>query len=234
MHPITNHTKKSSLIIGIILCCFTNAYTQSRVGIGTTQPTATLDVNGSVRFNTGNAQAGRVLTATNSQGDAAWRPLTATAPLVAFAATGSAPGGPSNFPNDNKMYRVPFSGMDYNFGSHYTGWTNQPGYNVFTVPVAGVYAFDVQVRWVNNGSSFASMAIALIYEAPNGVKTELAGNFTANVAGGNPYFCQSLRGHFSLLPGYKVYVEVKNGSSGARSIENSRLTFFNGHLARAL
>lgn len=52
----------------------------NRLGVGTTSPAATLDVNGTVRIRGGNPGAGKVLTLVDPSGSAEWRPAVSGAP----------------------------------------------------------------------------------------------------------------------------------------------------------
>lgn len=115
--------------------------TNRNIGIGTTSPTALLDVNGTLRVRGGAPANGRVLT-TDATGLAAWSDPPQKA-LAAFAVPGQ-----TIPPNVNRkiMFQITsFSvipDMEFSdFGSAFNNSTSE-----FTVPETGVYLIEADLR----------------------------------------------------------------------------------------
>lgn len=98
-------------------------------GAGTTEPTRPLDVVGQVRIRGGGAASGRVLTATDSLGNAQWQALPA------------APAAPDPISIASKFY-----GTEHGVDASNSGWKN-----VST-------SSDVNISGVTSGQSFLVMA----------------------------------------------------------------------------
>ncbi|TMI65749.1 MAG: hypothetical protein E6H07_07535 [Bacteroidetes bacterium] len=107
-------------------------------GIGTSSPTAKLDVNGTLRIRGADAKLGSTFVSTDANGNAEWM-----AP-VAFRAQGSVDGG-STTVGAGAWTKVFFSTTtSYNAGLHY-----QPLASQFVAPVKGIYHFNAQTSWLN-------------------------------------------------------------------------------------
>ena len=96
-----------------------NLYVQNQVGIGTTSPSATLDVNGQIRIRGGSPAAGMVLTS-DVNGIATWEPATVTC---------SCPGSNLSQDSGSSACWTSYSGGNSNYphcGQICTpaGWTN--------------------------------------------------------------------------------------------------------------
>src|SRR5436190_3408745 len=101
-------------------------------GIGTSAPTAKLDINGSLRLRSGGPKAGSVLISTDANGNADWQDP------VAFHASGT--GIDSFAIPANTWTKFIFSNFtEYNSGLHY-----QPVASQFVAPVKGFYHFTAQ------------------------------------------------------------------------------------------
>ncbi len=214
----------------LMLVCifFSNMVSAQRVGINTSSPTTTLDVNGPIRIRGGSPAAGKVLQATDANGNDVWADANGGLPKVAFSAYGAAAGGASNIPGNGVFYRIPFAVTIYNWGNHYIGWTGQTGYNIFHVPVSGIYHFDVQVDWKYSADGYAGTSIKLV-RLRNGVKSDLMTNYQNFMTGTiafNQISCDVL-----LQVNDQVFVEGNHQKSGAsREFDNSVNTYFNGRL----
>lgn len=134
--------------------------TNKNIGIGTTSPSTTLDVNGTVRIRGGAPAAGRVL-ATDVTGLASWSDLPQKA-LTAKVQTAQ----PVPFTNSGAGVRIIFAvnpasinpSMEFNdFGS---GLNNATG--EFTVPTTGVYLIDADVA-LNFSDNASSISITSDY-----------------------------------------------------------------------
>ena len=106
------------------------------VGIGTNNPQATLDVNGTLRLSGGSPVAGKVLT-TDNTGNAAW-----SYPVAYNTACDIYTSGFSASSNATSL--VSFDSENYDDGNNFN---NTPGNYYYAAPVAGVYHFDISIFW---------------------------------------------------------------------------------------
>lgn len=119
--------------------------TNGNVGIGTTSPTAKLDVNGSLRIRQ-NARAGAVMTSVNAQGHVGW-----VGPVY-FMAMGTPTG--ANLILNNPVTipltytRAIFAPPDVNLGN---AWNAND--HVFIAPLNGIYHFAAHLELNNSNHS---------------------------------------------------------------------------------
>lgn len=107
------------------------------VGINTTEPNATLDVDGTVRFR--NAPSANAVLTSDSTGMASWRK-----PATLNSAFNALLGGDVNLFNTATVllpFRSNAGGLAYDDGGNFNNSTNG-----FVVPEDGVYHFDLSVR----------------------------------------------------------------------------------------
>lgn len=222
------------LLTAIAICAWTHSVKAQPVGINTTAPASQLDLNGDMRIRGGSPQALRLLTATNNTGSAAWAAAPANAaavPNVSFRVERSAAGGASNIPGNGTWYRIPFSEMVYNNGNHYTGWTNQPGYNIFKAPVKGIYHFDVQSCWSNHNSGFTATFLRIIVRRNN--TNTAARIYDQNQDNGKEMdIFNVLTADLMLEANDEVWVEAAHFSpnQSARQLSNLQFNYFSGRL----
>lgn len=115
-------------------------------GIGTTTPTAKLDVNGSVRLRATNPKAGSILTSSDANGNAVWQAPASFRVLGASDYQVTIPA--------NTWVKFDFNATpQYNNGLHY-----QPAASQFVAPYTGIYHFDAQISFHD---SFANGGISL-------------------------------------------------------------------------
>lgn len=100
------------------------------VGIGTTSPSALLDVSGSFRYADGNEGSGKILTS-DANGNASWQPGQLKSDLSANIYF-----SPAFVMNDGVGYLADFTTISYIDNLTYTG-------GIITVPEAGLYHFDL-------------------------------------------------------------------------------------------
>jgi hypothetical protein len=103
-------------------------------GIGTGDPTAKLDVNGSIRVRSNNPVAGAVMRSADNLGNINWMKPTA------FKASGLVGQATQTIPA-NTWTKVLFGATEYNEGFNY-----QQAASFLVAPVAGIYHFDVQLK----------------------------------------------------------------------------------------
>ncbi len=96
--PYDFYTANDELNIGnIIYGRMSSTSSQQKIGINTSNPISTLDVNGRITVRGGNPKAGYVLTAMSNSGKAAWRPVNSTniSEVISLSPTEEAPSSPS-------------------------------------------------------------------------------------------------------------------------------------------
>ena len=122
------------------------------MGIGTTTPTAPLDVNGTVRIRGGAPAAGKVLTS-DANGLASWQGLPPIGTMTQITSDVVLPYGFNNIGLGSTVYNP-------------VGLTSL---NYFTAPTTGFYHFDV-ILWFENytGTSASSgVTIAIVDSTSN-------------------------------------------------------------------
>lgn len=163
----------------------TNGY----VGVGIPIPTATLDVNGSLRIRQAGAGKGSTLVAQDALGNAEWQ-----AP-IAFRVLGYSYGAHINFPHDTWTDINFGTNIDYNYGNGYNS-----GVSEFIAPKKGIYHFTSQL-YFNATSEHCSQR--LLYKR-NGIST------VASIVSYSTGFEQEFWGFTSLL---NVDIELEAGDA---------------------
>jgi hypothetical protein len=137
----TIHYTTLILATTLAILCTQTLFAQN-VGIKTTSPTASLDINGTLRFRGGTPGAGKVLVS-DALGNATWKDR-----KVAFRAKGIQPGGMANIA-DNTYYRLFFAEESYDHGENFNLDYDSPVRSMFTAPVGGIYHFSGHVHFDN-------------------------------------------------------------------------------------
>jgi hypothetical protein len=181
------------------------------MGIGTSDPTTKLDVNGNFRLRGNSPIAGAVLRSTDNLGNASWmRP-------AAFRVAGLIDNA-TQLINANVWTKVMFlSTAEYNEGLHY-----QPLSSSFVVPVAGVYHFDVQLK--------KDLAVEhyLRIEAKRGnTYIELARTYTTEKL-------LTIATDAKLQAGDEIFVSFLSVSFAVSLLSPTEEVWFNGHLVTSL
>jgi hypothetical protein len=109
------------------------------VGIGTTTPTANLDINGNMRLRSSNPKIGSVLTSNDVNGNAEWKEA------IAFKAVGRNTDILNSISLNTwtKMYFKTVA--EYNLGLTYSGPNSE-----YVVPENGIYTFNVRQELLTN------------------------------------------------------------------------------------
>ena len=105
-----------------------------KVGINTTTPTTTLDVNGQLRIRGGTPGAGKILTS-DANGVATWQPG-----AVAFRSVGLLGGDPLTLTQQTWTHVLYSQIPQYNYGGGFQGLGGK-----FEAPVKGIYHFDARI-----------------------------------------------------------------------------------------
>lgn len=127
-------------------------------GIGTTAPTATLDVNGSLRYRSGGSFPGAQLISTDNDGNASWQQP------ISFAISGLADGSNINTSGSYIYFNIL---PDYNYGFAYF-----PGSSSFEVNTKGIYHFDVMLLGFSQNQT-SEVGSLRLERTRNSIKTEL-------------------------------------------------------------
>jgi hypothetical protein len=183
-------------------------YFSNNVGIGTTTPSATLQVNGTTRLVDGNQAADKILTSDNS-GNATWQ-------------------YPANYNTGFSVYQsgtytfattganiVPFSNALYDDGGNFN-----LAANTYTVPSTGLYHFDASIRI--DGYTAGQYTYLGLYVNGILVKTNTAASNTAD-------FSLDISGDLRLSAGQLVTLRYYQSSSPHTSPASNVVYFFNGH-----
>jgi hypothetical protein len=192
------------------------------VGVGTSAPTANLDVNGSIRMRGTFPKKGSVLTSDDAIGNANW------ADPIAFKATGGFNNQPFSM-SGNTWTKIVFNQTaSYNLGLSYQAFNSQ-----FVVPENGIYHFDVQLEWTtavisdavkimrNRGGSISVLA----FKDNDGVFKDGTASYRVPSV---------ISGDFTLQANDIIWIEaLARPSGGGSSIAvsaDAAATWFNGHL----
>jgi hypothetical protein len=179
-------------------------------GIGTSDPTAKLDVNGSIRLRGNLPIAGAVLRSTDNLGNISWqRPAAFKARGLYGAATQAMPA--------NTWTKVLFGTAEYNEGLNY-----QQVASFFVAPVAGIYHFDVQL--IQEGDSFQYMRI----EAKRGNSYIVMAR--ENAVGRTFGISTDVK----LMAGDEIFVSFLQPYVPINLLSHPDEVFFNGHLVTQL
>jgi hypothetical protein len=194
-------------------------------GIGTSAPTAKLDVNGTIRLRGGYPKTGSVLTSTDVNGNTTWQ-----AP-VAFHAWGTVEDS-FVIPANTWMRYLFYPSTQINSGLHY-----QPLASQFVAPQKGIYHFDASI-WTRFGSAkVAGIALrgtrngvpmTLLYKFQNFGGATVSGTQYDQRASADPSFSTEVL----LEAGDIVWVEIYSSSDTYSG--NYGSIYFSGSLVARL
>jgi hypothetical protein len=198
--------------------------TNGNVGIGISTPTATLDVNGSLRIRQNGATLGSSLHASDALGNTEW-----VAP-VAFRVLGYSYGAYITF-NHNTWTDINFgTNISYNLGNGYTSANSE-----FTAPQKGIYHFKSQLYLTTPSGDFNQRLMMRRNGNTSGVSV------TAYDAGNEQFFgvhSSLLDVELALEAGDAVWIEaIASDFSGTTQRQiwgNSQYTWWSGRLVQPL
>ena len=186
-------------------------------GIGTSTPTARLDVNGSFRFRSNDANSGAVLRSIDAFGNVAWQRI------YAFRVSGLA--NAQNQSNTLYQWNKVFFATT---ASHNLGLSYQPLASQFVAPVNGLYHFDAHLKTA--GQSYQTgLALNIIR---SGNEFTAAMDYKGDNRDGGDYTTKTVQvsTDLQLVAGDIVYVLYFGNSY----IEHGTGTWFSGRLIAQL
>jgi hypothetical protein len=202
-----------------------NGYT----GIGTDNPTAALDVDGTIRISDANAAKGSILISQDDSGSTAWHNTTA------FRVGGLVNGANQTLPHGTWTKLLLNSSASFNYNGGYQGATSE-----FVAPVDGIYEFNIQTTMAPNSPQTTHMVrlmrnrqgvISSIFSQQQRIVVHYLSK--RYFPGANTLKANS--GLLSLEAGDKVWVEVNaNGPVTPEAMGNARYTWFTGEIAHLL
>lgn len=158
---------KMKLISLLLLVC--PVYLSAQVGIGTTSPTATLDVNGTLRIrqsvpNTNNAAAKDSVLVINNQGDVARTTSKAivNSYIKSFVKGGFSDTSSKSLSISSGSRRIPFDHEDFDINNEYDTSTN-----TFTAKQAGIYAVYIQIKSTSSLGLAGNFGVGIVKNATN-------------------------------------------------------------------
>jgi hypothetical protein len=185
--------------------------TNGNVGIGV-NPSAKLDVNGNIKIADGTQGTGKVLTS-NASGIASWQNLPST--NYGFKVTQSSPQSVPTTTTTTVLWPVEV----YDDANAFSA-------NAYTVPVSGLYHFDVKVNWNNVG--VAGSPFTAITLRKNGVEAAFsAQNIPAGVTN---VITVNISCDLKLVAGDVLTVTAQQNTGGNLGFAGGEyLIFFSGH-----
>ncbi|MBK8372884.1 MAG: hypothetical protein IPL20_16365 [Saprospiraceae bacterium] len=197
--------------------------TNGNTGIGTTAPTAKLDLNGSLRIRSNSPVRGSELTSGDSNGNAEWNNP------ISFRADGTI--NIINMPiSSNNWTKVQFNQSPaYNLGNDY-----QPASSEFVVAENGIYEFKAEVSFDNYSNRKQSIRVI---SQRNGVNSTIGqlqnqGIFISNIHV-NFYENMKISVEVYLIAGDKVWIEAYVEPPGPNQVNinsNPIYTWFSGNI----
>ena len=209
----------NSIILGNTINTSTDSYSATKVGIGTSNPTAKLQVDGSLRYVDGNQLNGRVLTS-DDNGNATWQNVQVTTAYGDRYINYDLNVGTSN------LVKIPFNMNTITpYSVNYSGGDATPLVN-------GIYRVTYSVSLTKTGSSGGNStpASVVVYNgatAVSGSAVELAPTYLGMPSTVSKSVLVQYNGSGTI----SVYISKENGNRNLLLLENSN---FNIELVRAL
>lgn len=184
------------------------------VGIGTTSPSANLDINGTFKLTDGTQGKGRVLTS-DVAGNASWKEG-----AIAFSVGGGDYGSATQFIASGATTRLQFdiTGPSHYDPNAYYSTTN----NQFVAPVSGVYQLNTTL--ILAGATSGYFTINMKSSTGNSLAKQL-GDFNSSAQN---WCTRTISVTVHLTAGESIWLEVLN-SNGSMNFYTQNSTF-SGHL----
>lgn len=193
------------------------------VGIGTSSPSAKLDVVGTIKITDGSEGAGKVLTS-DANGLASWQAPASTT-NIGFKATGPVGGTAASFNTNTYNNSIVLPQEVYDDGNGYN-----PATGIYTAPVAGLYHFEFKTEVYS--ASFTSGSYEFAFQV-NGSSLNTKGAITSVNSNPNTNNSpQSLSTGFDLklAAGDQFNVQVTNNSGVTINLDITEWhSFFSGY-----
>lgn len=171
------------------------------IGIGTTTPSAKLDLNGDLRLRGNFPTNGSTLVSKDANGNTAWQKA------YAFRTEGLL-GGDDVALASNTNTKIMFN----NIAAYNVGVAYQPINSLFAAPVKGIYFFSTQLEAYQTAAGTSGSVTLQLMRTRNGVATVLAehyfGTYITDVAQFRPQMTKQLSGDFQLEAGDEIWVRV--------------------------
>jgi hypothetical protein len=190
--------------------------TNGNVGINQVNPTARLDVNGTVKITDGTQGAGKVLTS-DAAGNATWQTPSLGISLSALTISQPVPSGAVG-PDVNTWATAVYEDGGANF---------TPGTGEYTITVAGLYNIHASVDWNAFSAAAAEVLVRLLVNG--GV---VARGFSNQVISGSYPSTSHVTYQAKLNVGDKVKVQASQNSGVGQSLNSSNANLFQVRLIK--
>jgi hypothetical protein len=185
--------------------------------------------SGNLRLTGGNTNpsTGAVLTSTDANGNAVWKPN-----QIAFRAVGVE----NQFITQGVDRKLEFSVAQFNYGNGFSPFSGSvtSGSSVFTAPVSGVYAFEAVVTiFTSDNIDFSEVNLSFFVNGIKSVETYID-DFDNNSNFGLVF--GSIQTTLKLNENDKVYLSVRQNNSQNESVSAKQISnrnWFSGHLVFA-
>ncbi|MES2645817.1 MAG: hypothetical protein V4717_02990 [Bacteroidota bacterium] len=194
---------KKPLLVLISLFCFTEFCFTQNTGIGTYYPTATLDVNGTIRIRGGNPGAGKI-PVSDANGVISFKQR-----RVGFRAKGIESLGAANIAN-NTWYRLYLKEKSYDYGNDFNLSPLDQNRSKFTAPATGLYHYSANVVFATTSSfnDYTNLAIRLVITR-NGITSYYSQKYMWTDPSEMRTVPFSMDDDIRLLTGDMIWIEVR-------------------------
>jgi hypothetical protein len=194
---------KNLLLVVITLFCFTAFGYAQNTGIGTIFPTATLDVNGTLRIRGGGPGSGKV-PVSDANGNINFKQR-----RIGFRAKGIESLGAANIAN-NTWYRMYLKEESYDYGNNFNLIPADGDRSKFTAPVTGLYHFSANVVFATTSSfhNYTNLGIRLVITR-NGITSYYSQKYLWTDPSEMRIVPLGLNDDIRLLTGDLIWVEVR-------------------------
>lgn len=191
-----------------------------------------LSVNGGIAVTGANTENGKVLVATDADGNAAWQPIPIpVARKVGFFAGNIMTGG-LNVLTEGTWSKVHFLTETYDPGNDYNPTTTAPS-STFTVPLSGYYQFNAQVTWAASSAEINSSGIRfMLKRGTNNPLSILEYSYPTDETTSRT---NNISTAYKVLAGDQIWVEARaytsnNSNPVIRTSSSTQFNQFSGFL----